>query len=184
MTLQIDFSDFSSELLEALDDVRGLLATAPASEVAAAGAAYAVKDRFGELASSRHRSAAPFNFYDAAADATTVDGNKIIVAKTGIRQRYYGGDITGKGGKHLTIPLNDAALQGPARDFEDLFLIRSKRGNKLLVYQSGKDEITPLFLLKRTVHQDADHSILPTDSDMSAAMHDALDGYLLSEAGI
>lgn len=78
----------------------------------------------------------------------------------------HGGTITANGrysvcgkGKMLAIPLGPAktkagfARGGPCDD-PDLFMIKSKKGNLLLVKKTGKGPkagITPYFLLKRSV---------------------------------
>jgi hypothetical protein len=69
-----------------------------------------------------------------------------------LRIQEYGGTITPKKGKYLTVPL-PAALDGAgvplrasARDWEKTFVIRSKSGNLLICRREGK-QIVPLYVL-------------------------------------
>jgi len=61
-----------------------------------------------------------------------------------------------KRGKYLTIPLPAAlnpsgTLKQSARAYEDSFVLRSKKGNLLIVRTKGNGEIEPLFVLKEQV---------------------------------
>jgi hypothetical protein len=64
--------------------------------------------------------------------------------------------IRPKRAQFLTIPLPAAktaagAGSGRARDFPDTFIIKSKRGNTLIVRRAGGKGIIPLFVLKKQV---------------------------------
>jgi hypothetical protein len=64
--------------------------------------------------------------------------------------------IRPKRAQFLTIPLPAAktaagAGRGRARDFPDTFIIKSKRGNALIVRRAGGKGIIPLFVLKKQV---------------------------------
>lgn len=68
-----------------------------------------------------------------------------------------GATITPKRAKYLTIPL-PAALNANgtpklpnARAWKDTFIIKSKKGNLLIVQKSGRNGITPLYVLKKSV---------------------------------
>lgn len=67
-----------------------------------------------------------------------------------------GATITPKRAQYLTIPLPPAltSLGTPklpsARDWKDTFVIKSKKGNLLIVQRVGK-EIVPLYVLKKKV---------------------------------
>lgn len=63
--------------------------------------------------------------------------------------------ISAKRTQYLAIPLGPVLDQrgvarGGPRDYTDTFVIRSRRGNLLIVQKSG-DGITPLFLLRKSV---------------------------------
>lgn len=89
-------------------------------------------------------------------------GGKIVAAqittgKMGIHET--GGTIRASGSGYLTIPL-PAAMDGRgvplrqrARDWDNTFVRRSKKGN-LLIFRSlpGANDLTPLYILKREVY--------------------------------
>ena len=60
---------------------------------------------------------------------------KVVVAIDGdiLPHKIKGGTITAKRSKYLTIPINKEAYGRKARQFPDLFVIKSKKGNLLLV---------------------------------------------------
>jgi hypothetical protein len=68
-----------------------------------------------------------------------------------------GATVTAKRAKYLTIPLPAALdsvglpLRARARDWDNTFVARSKKGTLLIFRKDGK-EITPLYLLKRSVY--------------------------------
>lgn len=173
MSLKIDLSSNSEALQETLEKLEQNYGTAVAGNVAANGIAELVKGHFEQLAAQRHRAAAPDNYYQDAANSTLADGSKVVISKTGIRQRLLGGTIRARRSKYLTIPLTNAAMKGPAREFVGLFFIKSKKGNKLLAYNEGGN-LRPLFLLKKEVTQHPDPTVLPTENEMEAASTDAL----------
>ena len=59
-----------------------------------------------------------------------------------------GGTIRPKRVQYLTIPL--PGVKGWARNYENAFFIKSKKGNLLLVQSKGKG-LKPLFVLKKSV---------------------------------
>lgn len=67
----------------------------------------------------------------------------------------YGGTITAKG-KLLTVPLpaalnpNGTPIKKSARDWDNTFVARSKKGN-LLIFQKVGTQIIPLYVLKESV---------------------------------
>lgn len=69
----------------------------------------------------------------------------------------YGGVITPKTSKYLTIPL-PAALRGDgtpirkkARDWDNTFVMRSKKGNLIIFRKVLAGKIVPLYVLKKRV---------------------------------
>lgn len=68
----------------------------------------------------------------------------------------YGATIRAKRAKFLTIPLPDAMnsqgvpLKRRARDWQNTFIMKSKRGN-LLIFQKRGADIVPLYVLKKSV---------------------------------
>lgn len=66
-----------------------------------------------------------------------------------------GGIIRPTRKQYLTIPLG--GTQGTARDYPNAFIIKSKKGNLLIVEKVGKDKLKPLFALKKQVRIPAFH---------------------------
>jgi hypothetical protein len=68
-----------------------------------------------------------------------------------------GATIRAKSARFLTIPLPSAMdsrgipLRKRARDWDNTFVARSKRGNLLIFQKRGRNEIMPLYLLKPEV---------------------------------
>lgn len=72
----------------------------------------------------------------------------------------FGATIRPKRRQYLAIPLNDLARAHRPRDF-DLFVIRSRRGNLLLVARAG-DGLLPMYVLKKRVRVPARPYMGPT----------------------
>lgn len=64
-----------------------------------------------------------------------------------------GGKIRAKRAKMLTIPL--PGVKGRAANYPDAFIIKSKKGNILIVERRGKKGLRPLFALKKEVSMPA-----------------------------
>lgn len=60
-----------------------------------------------------------------------------------------GGVIRPKRKQWLTIPL--PGVKGAARNYPDAFVIKSKKGNLLIVQKKGRSGLVPLFVLKKSV---------------------------------
>ena len=65
------------------------------------------------------------------------------------RIQDLGGIIRPKSARNLTIPIG--GTRGRVRDHPDGFFIRSKAGKLLYVKKIGKNQIKPLFVLKKQV---------------------------------
>ncbi len=57
----------------------------------------------------------------------------VVIASPILPHKVKGGTITAKRAKYLTIPIHPEAYDRSARRFDDLFVIKSKKGNLLLV---------------------------------------------------
>ena len=93
-----------------------------------------------------------------------------VVLQVGTRVKYakiheFGGTIRAKKSKYLTIPINRKLFtptgaprfywNAPGdikRQFPNLFVIKSKNGNLLLVRKIDKKSVEPYFLLKKQVN--------------------------------
>ena len=128
------------------------------------------------------------HFYASAAKGTNYtllpDGVKVGINQVGIRQRYYGGTITaGKGISHttgrptqfLTIPAIAAAYGQRASAFSgDLRLSLNRYKTKgALVNKAG----TVYYWLVKSVTQQADPTVLPTDDEISTRILTELEKY-------
>lgn len=80
------------------------------------------------------------------------------------RIQEKGGKITPKKAKMLTIPL--PGIKGVAANFPDAFIIKSKKGNVLLVEKKGKKGLRPLFVLKKSVTIPASHWLSQSIAEM------------------
>lgn len=183
-------------------DIRGLDASpariaslerslAPERVSAVAGRAGVNRGRKHLLALNRERPNAlggrRTNFYQKAANSISVrsegDGVMLSFASVGLAQRYFGGTITAKNAKYLTIPARTEAYGKRASEFPDLELVflengpalirrnqstikfrKSKEGNRRAV-KTGELGGEVMFWLKRSVTQRADPSVLPTDTE-------------------
>lgn len=73
-----------------------------------------------------------------------------------LRIHEYGGTVTAKNSRYLTIPLppalraNGTPIKKRARDWPNTFVITSKKGNKLICTKRG-GALVPLYLLKKSV---------------------------------
>ena len=80
------------------------------------------------------------------------------------RKLEKGGIIKPKKAKMLTIPL--PGIKGKASNFPNAFIIKSKKGNILLVEKKGKKGLRPLFVLKKQVKIPAFHWLRDSIKDM------------------
>ena len=75
-----------------------------------------------------------------------------------------GGTIRPRKAKMLTIPL--PGIKGRAANYPDAFIIKSKKGNLLLVEKKGKKGLRPLFVLKDEVRIPAKHWLSQSIKEM------------------
>lgn len=74
--------------------------------------------------------------------------------------------IKPKKAKMLTIPL--PGIKGRAANFPNAFIIKSKKGNILLVEKKGKKGLRPLFVLKKQVKIPAFHWLRDSIKEMKS----------------
>lgn len=87
------------------------------------------------------------------------------------RIQEKGGKVRAKN-KMLTIPL--PGVQGRAANFPDAFIIKSKKGNVLLVERKGKKGLKPLFVLKREIDIPARHWLETSIDQMKLQLYQTM----------
>lgn len=142
------------------------------------------RDHLHDLADKRHRSGVDLNFYEDAADSVGTqdlgDAVEIRIDKTGVAQRYYGGEIRARNYSHLWIPIEGSEAEGrSAGEFDNLVPIISSLTNKGVALKDGD----VLFALVESVDQEKDPSVLPTDTEYNEvsveAVNDLIDSMLI-----
>jgi hypothetical protein len=128
------------------------------------------------------------HFWAAAARSTTFteepDGVTVSIDKVGVQQRWRGGEIHAVKSTYLTIPARAEYHGKHAREFDNLVFVILKRGGPALVEaeanvlrkgkRKGQTVLKPkeltggavAYWLRRSVYQNADPSVLPTEPAM------------------
>ena len=123
-------------------------------------------------------------FWEAAARGCTwtQEGNHvaIVINKVGVRQRYYGGPITPKRVKYLTIPISEEAYGHTASEFPGLFAV-TLGGKSYLALRNATETHSAsaqgmrlLFLLSPGVNQQPAPNVIPSDAEFQATAHKAI----------
>lgn len=142
------------------------------------------------------------NFYAQASKATshevTGDGAMVTVAQQGIRQRLFGGEIHPVNAKWLTIPARAEAYGHRASDFNNLRFVvlpgggaaliegersdvkigRAKKDGSRSVKKLGEAGGGVMFWLRKSVTQEGDPDVIPSDGAMADCAVWALGKYL------
>jgi len=107
--------------------------------------------RSGKLSASLN----PSRIATSGAIASNLEVSFTLTGIASVHER--GATIRPKRAKYLTVPL-PPALTGrglpkkpSARDWKNTFVLKSKKGNLLIVQKKGKNELTPLYVLKKSV---------------------------------
>lgn len=176
--------ELAEELGKAIEsgDVRQLMGRAIAG---------ALKDHFVKLAhdSQHHESAsslgaAPTGFYSEAQSAVQQpniesDGFSVSINQRGLAQRIFGGPITPTTGTYLTIPARAESYGKRAGEFDNLKFILFPSGLAALV---SKDEDAHeggvYYWLVKSVVQQADPSVLPTEEELTDTAINAARDYV------
>ncbi len=112
----------------------------------------------------------------------TSDGLKVAINNVGIAQRYFGGTITPRNAKWLTLPVHPQAYGHRAREFGDLQFVPLEDGRRAMLMRPNPDSPTGIgevfFLLVRRVHQEPDPSVLPTSDELQGDAYNAGEDYL------
>ena len=131
-------------------------------------------------ARSKHGS----NFYNADdVQSPVVDGDTVAVAITtpGISRAFHDIIIRPKEAQTLAIPLHADASGISPREYNN---IHPKGTPEALFRPKGKDylakndngSLVVMYLLRKSVHQPQDRSLLPSDDEMDTAVMDAIHG--------
>ena len=150
------------------------------------------------------------HFYAAAAESVhepVPDGSgaSFTITKTGLAQRWLGGDIkagvgtssaTGHPTKYLAIPARAEAYGKTPGEFDDLVFVPRGNGKAMLIqalqttvnikHRKGANVSDyarstgglVMFWLVTEVHQEADPNVMPSQADMEAAAAEHADNYL------
>lgn len=132
------------------------------------------------------------HFYSSAARSVhykdTSDGVMIVISKTGIAQRFFGGTIRPVNAKKLAIPATPEAYGRRPGEFTNLEAVFGRRG----AYALAERRATTLrktrkgfakgaevggkimYWLVDKVEQDPDPTVLPTDQSLCSGIMDAI----------
>jgi hypothetical protein len=129
-------------------------------------------NRLGGKRTNYFAGAARGTSWSATSDTVTVSINQV-----GIRQRVFGGKITARTSKFLTIPACPEAYGKRAREFGDLKYIIFPKGGPALVRVTGKGDAAKLkvmYWLRRSITQLPDPSVLPYPQLVLTRIHTAV----------
>ncbi|MBA3960848.1 MAG: hypothetical protein H0X40_02970 [Chthoniobacterales bacterium] len=133
------------------------------------------------------RRANLWNTFASSVSSSVVDNSTARISVTDFRfnQKVYGGRITPKQKKSLTIPVAPESYGVSVFTFEHdtgikLFLLRKKGGTltNLLAGKLGDGQVKVFYVLSKGVNQDADPNALPPRAQFNAAILDEADATL------
>lgn len=154
--------------------------------------AYLVRSYFHGLQETRHKTAEALgakvtNYWAKAEEGVSyrgdMDAAHVGIAAPGIGRAVHDVDIFPSGGReYLTIPIASEAyghriLQGEEPRFSGGFFFTSKKGNLIYARKEGEGasaQIHPLYLLKPSVHQEQDRTLLPSDEAIETTIQTTL----------
>lgn len=118
-------------------------------------------------------------FWQKAANSvvarSTAQEAVVEITHRGVALQYYGGTVTPKNKKALTIPIHPDAHGKWVGDFPQGTIFRIP-GTALLARKVGdasSAQIQPLFLLRRSVKVNSNPDVLPTEDEIRTAALDA-----------
>lgn len=144
---------------------------------AARSVADTVRRHLAALGTSRHATArrlgaTPTNVIARTAENVAVrqggEGTEVVVPHPMFRRAFRNIAIRPQRAKALAIPVSGEAYDKAPRSFADLFVWKSKKGNKFLARRDGQ-RLSLVYLLKDAVTQPKDPTLLPTTAELSAA---------------
>lgn len=115
--------------------------------------------------------ATPTDFYFDGADTILdrSDGRsaRLVMSSAVFRRAFETFTVTPVKARALTLAVHRESYGRSAREFGDLFIFKSKEtGDAFLARNDGGGEITVLYLLKASVTQRQDRTLLPDDEGM------------------
>jgi len=197
MSISVDIRD------RATGGIKGLVAGLSVGNVnpaIGAGVTKLFQDHY--LALPSNKSSWPStNFWARAARAThwtlLADGVVISTSQQGVLQRYYGGEIKPVNAKHLAIPARAEAYGKLPREFNDLSVAFKSEGGKPTPFALVQNQQTPttivrkgkktsvehgeaiggavFFWLVKSVNQQGDPNIIPSDQEIGDAAQEQVD---------
>ncbi len=109
----------------------------------------------------------------------------VVISSPAFAQKMFGGTIKPKRGKFLALPLTaDAYQAGSPREggFDDLFCVKSGKGNWFLAVHEGK-ALRLKYRLVRSVTQAADPRALPPQEELEKTVVNAAESVIRRVAG-
>ena len=123
------------------------------------------------------------HYYRQAGDAVTYRSKKggvvVTIEQVGIRQRWLGGTITPKKSKYLTIPVSSKSRSKRAREFSGLVYVK-RRGTAGILGLPDGEKIDALYVLKKSVTQRPDPTVLPKQREIESGASKAIDALVKS----
>lgn len=177
MNLDIKLEGKAGEYLAKLLARLGAAGRRTLEGAAARPVADAVRRHLFALGTSRHATAqklgaTPTNIIGRTAENVAVrqggEGTQVVVPHPMFRRAYHDIVIRPVRAKALAIPVSGEAYGKAPRSFANLFVWKSKKGNKFLARRDGK-ELSLVYLLKEAVSQPKDPSLLPTEAELWSA---------------
>jgi hypothetical protein len=124
------------------------------------------------------------HFYGRAADSIFFRAKpseiRVTAVQRGLRQRFQGGKIVPRNARMLTIPVHPRAHGRRAGEFADLELIKSGQGRGatlMLARITGKSVMEVYYVLKPSVFQKADPTVMPQSERIATAGLSAISSY-------
>lgn len=111
-------------------------------------------------------------------EQTGKDTVSVSISHPAILQKIYGGIITAKRAKALTIPVQAQAYGRRASVLEHLLGLKLFRVKDALAAKGADGKLTIYYLLKRSVNQKPDPTALPAADKMQAAASDAFNDWM------
>ncbi|MEO5915569.1 MAG: hypothetical protein ABIS50_15150 [Luteolibacter sp.] len=173
---------------EITPDLRKLLKEAesdsPLGSVLGRAAANTLKKHFRQRNTVPNKlGGARTNFWSRIAESVQAprqEPGRIIVpvSHPAIAQKVFGGTITPKKAKNIAIPIDPRAHGKSPRVFPLLEFAVMKSGAKLLGLKNGRGGMDWLYVLVKSVKQDADPNALPKPETMAESLTKAGEIYL------